>query len=148
MSADTRTRRFSERTIKQVRLDCNRAMIRARFCPDRSDVIQLRCVDDCPETEQGFGNQLWYFEGLGVDENEQRHSVFGVVEYSLQFGLHELVEDGVFDSEHQRERFRHLYEREVHRPSWRHPVHRWLLVGVVAMAAITLAVLLVKTFTA
>ena len=148
MSAETRTRRFSERTIRQVRLDCNRAMIRARFCPDRSDVIQLRCVDDCPESEHSFGNQLWYFEGLGVDENEQRHSVFGVVEYSLQFGLHELVEDGVFDSEHQRERFRHLYEREVHRPSWRHPAHRWLVAGVFAVASITLAVLLVRTLAA
>ena len=94
MSAETRTRRFSERTIRQVRLDCNRAMIRARFCPDRSDVIQLRCIDDRPESDQCFGNQLWYFEGLGVDENDHRHSVFGVVEYSLQYGLHELVEDG------------------------------------------------------
>lgn len=148
MSAETRTRRFSERTIRQVRLDCNRAMVRARFCPDRSDVIQLRCIDDRPESEQSFGNQLWYFEGLGVDERDHRHSVFGVVEYSLQYGLHELVEDGVFDSEHQRERFRHLYEREVHPPAWRHPAHRWLLAGMVAVASVFLAYLLVKSLTA
>jgi hypothetical protein len=145
MSAETRTRRFSERTIRQVRLDCNRAMTRARFCPDRSDVIQLRCIDDRPESDQSFGNQLWYFEGLGVDEIERRHSVFGVVEYSLQYGLHELVEDGVFDSEHQRERFRHLYEREVHRPSWRHPAHRWLAGGVIGMTSVFLAYLLVRS---
>ena len=108
MSADTRTRRFSERTIKQVRVDCSRAMARARFCADRSDVVQLRCVDDRPETEYSFGNQLWFFEGLGVDDDSRRHSVYGVVEYSLQYGLHELVEDGVFDSEYQRERYRHV----------------------------------------
>ena len=69
--------------------------MRARFCPDRSDVVQLRCVDDQQETEHTFGNQLWYFEGVGVDEEDCRRSVFGVVEYSVQFGLHELVEDGV-----------------------------------------------------
>lgn len=148
MSAETRTRRFSERTIRQVRLDSNRAMVRAQFCPDRSDVVQLRCIDDRPESEHSFGNQLWYFEGLGVDEHDRRHSVFGVVEYSLQYGLHELCQDGVFDSEHQRERFRHLYEREIHRPSWRHPAHRLLLAGVVAVGLIWLAYLLVRTLAA
>ncbi|MEM1068971.1 MAG: hypothetical protein AAGG48_21850 [Planctomycetota bacterium] len=142
MSAETRTRRFTERTIRQVRLDCSRAMIRAHFCPDRSDVVQLRCVDDHPESEQSFGHQLWYFEGLGVDERDQRHSVFGVVEYSLQFGLHELVEDGVFDSEEQRRRFRHLYEREVRRPLWSHPAHRWLLCGVIVIAFMCLTYLI------
>jgi hypothetical protein len=148
MSAETRTRRFSERTIRQVRLDSNRAMVRAKFCPDRSDVVQLRCVDDRPESDQQFGNQLWYFEGLGVDRDEQRNSVFGVVEYSLQFGLHELVEDGVFISEQERERFRHLYEREIQRPSWRQPAHRWLAAGIIAMTSICLAYLLVRTLAA
>ena len=143
MSADTRTR-----TIRQVRLDSNRAMVRARFCPDRSDVVQLRCIDDQPETEQAFGNQLWYFEGVGVDQQSRRHNVFGVVEYSVQFGLHELVEDGVFDSEHQLERFRHLYERELHRPSWRQPAHRWLAAGLILVTAICLAYLLVRTLAA
>ncbi len=148
MSAETRTRRFSERTIRQVRLDSNRAMIRARFCPERSEVVQLRCIDDRPESESSFGNQLWYFEGRGVDERDQPHGVYGVVEYSLQYGLHELVEDGVFDSEQQRERFRHLYDREVHRPSWRHPAHRWLAAGLVAVASVWLAYVLVSILAA
>ena len=148
MSAETRTRRFSERTIRQIRLDSNRAMIRARFCADLSDVVQLRCVDDRPETDNNFGNQLWYFEGLGVDENAQRHSIYGVVEYSLQFGLHELVEDGVFDCEHERERFRNIYDRETQRPSWRQPAHRWLAAGLIAVTSIWLAYVLVRTLAA
>lgn len=148
MSAETRTRRFSERTIRQVRLDCGRALLRARLCPDRSEVVQLRCIDDQPESDQAFGNQLWYFEGVGVDELDRRLSVFGVVEYSVQFGLHELVEDGVFDSEDQRERFRQLYERELRRPSWRHPGHRWLAAGVLAMTLLCIAILLVKSLPA
>lgn len=143
MSAETRTRRFSERTIRQVRLDCNRAMVRGGFCPGRSEVVQLRCIDDRAESEHSFGNQLWYFEGQGVDEQNKRHHVFGVVEYSLQYGLHELVEDGVFDSDQQRERFRHLYEREVHRPSWKHPAHRWLAAGLIGVTSICIAYLLV-----
>lgn len=148
MSADTRTRRFCERTIRQVRLDCSRALLRARFCPDRSDVIQVRCIDDQLESDESFGSQLWYFEGTGVDEHDYRHQVFGVVEYSMQFGLQELVEDGVFDSGHQRERFRNLYEREMHKPTWRHPAHRWLLAGLIMVTLIWLTYLLVRTLTA
>ncbi len=148
MGADTRTRRFSENTIKQVRQDCTRAMIRAHFCPDRSEIVQLRCIDDRPEQENAYGNQLWYFEGLGVDDLDHRHTIFGVVEYSVQYGLHELVEDGVFDSEYQRERFRHLYEREVVRPSWREPAHRWLAAGCIAVTSVWVAYLLMRTLAA
>ncbi len=148
MSADTRVRQFSERTIRQVGLDCSRALVRARFCPDRSDVIQIRCVDEQFESDENFGSQLWYFEGSGVDELDNRHRVFGVVEYSMQFGSQELVEDGVFDSDHQRERFRDLYEREMHKPTWRHPAHRWLLAGLIMVTLIWLTYLLVRTLTA
>ncbi len=147
MRADTRTQRFSERTIQQVRVDCNRAMTRARFCADRSDVVQLRCVDDRPETDIDFGNQLWFFDGLGVDQVGQRHNVFGVVEYSLQFGLNELVEDGVFDSEQQRERFRMLYNREVQRPSWLRGANRWLVIGLSAATMISLVYWCIRIFT-
>ncbi len=148
MSAETRTRRFSERTIQQVRLDSSRAMIRAGFCPDLSDIVQLRCVDDRQETDHNFGNQLWYFEGLGVDENDQRNSIYGVVEYSLQFGLHELVEDGVFASEQDRERFRNIYDRDTLRSPWRQPTHRWLAAGLIAVTSIWLAYVLVRTLAA
>ena len=144
MSAETRTQRFSERTIRQVRLDCSRAMVRAKFCPDRSEIAQMRCIDDRPETEQSFGSQLWYFEGLGVDAEGQRHRVFGVVEYSLQFGLHELIEDRVFDSDTQREQYRHFYQRGATRLGWQHPANRWLLLGVAVVASIWLAYLALR----
>ena len=91
MNSHAQILRFSEATIRQVRLDCNRAMIRARFCPERSEIMQLRCIDNREESETEFGNQLWYFEGVGVDELDRRHAAFGVVEYSTQFGLNDLV---------------------------------------------------------
>ena len=141
MSAETRTQSFPERTIRQVKLDCSRAMGRAKFCPDPNEGIQLRCVDNRPETEQSFGSQLWYFEGRGVDGQEQVHRVFGVVEYSLQFGLHELVEDRVFDSDYHREQYRHFYERGANRGKWGHPANRWLLAGLIVVASIWIAYL-------
>ena len=148
MNSHAQILRFSEATIRQVRLDCNRAMIRARFCPERSEIMQLRCIDNREESETEFGNQLWYFEGVGVDELDRRHAAFGVVEYSTQFGLNELVEDGVFTTENQREKFRSLYERDVQKPDWRHPAHRYLAAGIIAVSAIWLSYLLVRTFSA
>ena len=147
VNAETRTRRVSERTLRQVQLDCKRAMIRGRFCPDRSEVAELRCAADEPEKDEGFGSQLWYFEGWGVDLYDQRHTVFGVVEYSLQYGLHELVEDAVFESDDQRERFREMYDQEKHKATWRHPSHRWLALGVVLTAVFSLTYLAIVTLT-
>ncbi len=148
MSADTRTVRFSEHTIRQVQADCARAMRRARFDPDQGEIVHMRCVDDRHESDECFGSQLWYFEGLGIDDEAHRHRVFGVVEYSVQYGLLELIEDGVFDSENQRERFRLLYEREMHPPSWRHPAHRMLAMGLIAVSSIWLGYLVLRAIVA
>ncbi len=148
MSAETRTQQFCERVLRQVRLDCGRSLARSRYCPQRSEIIQLRCMDDHPESENSFGNQLWYFEGVGIDDADRRKSVYGVIEYSIQFGLHELVEDGVFESSGERERFRHDYEREIHRPSWQQPAHRLLALAMVAVTVTWLIFLFVRTLAA
>ncbi|MAP09478.1 MAG: hypothetical protein CMM00_11980, partial [Rhodopirellula sp.] len=112
MRAETQQRQYSERTLQQVRLDGVRALSKAKFCPKNSEIVRLSCVDDRAETDDQFGNQLWYFEAKGVDEGHHRQDVFGVIEYQIQFGLQELVEDGVFDTPQEREGFRSLYDRE------------------------------------
>jgi len=145
MSAEIERQQITERVIRQVRKDSARALMRARYCTQRSEIVHLRLVDDRLETDYTFGSQLWYFEGLGVDEHDSRQLIFGVMEYSIQFGLQELIDDGVFDSESERERFRSLYHQEMLRPSWSQAPHRWLAVGVIASAAMTLAVFLVKS---
>ena len=147
VSAETRSQRFSERTIRQVNLDCRRAMVRGRFCPDRSEVVQQRCVVDRSENEDDFGSQLWYFDGWGVDNYDRRHAVYGVVEYSIQFGLNELIENAVFETDQQRERFRQVYDQEKLKATWRHLFHGWLALGVVVMAVISLVYLAIVTLT-
>jgi hypothetical protein len=141
MSAETRAVRFPERIMRQIRLDSHRAMVRAHFCPDRSEVLNLRCVDNRRESEAVFGSQLWYFDGIGVDESDRRLPIYGVVEYSLQFGLHELVEDGVFDTNSERERFNSVYHREQMGSAWSSPAHRWLAMGLVLVSVVVMALL-------
>lgn len=145
MSSETPTDYFPERVIRQVRTDATRAVVRARYCVRQSEILDLRCVEESAEQEDSFGSQLWYFEGIGVDPQEVRHLVYGVIEYSIQFGHQELVDDGVFDSEHQRERFHNLYRHEQTQPSWRQPAHRWLIAAVLAVAAVFLAAWLMKS---
>lgn len=148
MRAQAPQHQFSERVLRQVRSDSGRALLRARYCADSSEIINLRCVDNRGETDRQFGNQLWYFEGIGVGENRKRENIHGVVEYSIQFGIQELVEDGVFDTASERERFRSLYNREVNLPSWRQPAHRLLLAGVIATTAAMLLYLMLRNLLA
>ncbi|WP_153558116.1 hypothetical protein [Roseimaritima sediminicola] len=144
MRSETGTRRFDKRTMQQVRADATRALARAMYCPQRSMVEQFRCVDFQPETETSFGRQLWYFDALAVDESQQEMHVYGVIEYSVQYDLYELAEDGVFLDADQRDRFETVYRRQPLRPSWRHPGHRWLLVAMLLVSIGWLTVLLLQ----
>jgi hypothetical protein len=130
---------FSEQTLQQIAADAQRALLRARYCLERSRINRFHCIDNQPETDNHYGRQLWYFEGSAVDELDRRCRIFGAVEYSIQYGLHELVEDGVFEAAEQRDRFRNAYAG--HRPaiSWRNPANRLLIGILLAMTAATVA---------
>lgn len=139
MQPNTSDKQFSEQTLRQVAADARRALLRGRYCVERSQIERIRCIDDQEETERAFGRQLWFFDGMGVDEANRRVRVFGAVEYSLQFGLHEMVEDGIFEADDQRDRFRHIYRGHAPRPSWSQPVRRWTLAFAAAMIGILIA---------
>lgn len=106
--------------------------------------MNLRCVDHHRECEAEFGSQLWYFDGFGVNEADRRVPIYGVIEYSIQFGLHELVEDGVFEHGFQRERFLNVYHREQLGPAWRVPAHRWIA-AMMVLVSVAVVGLLLKT---
>lgn len=146
MQPNTSDKHFSEQTVRQVAADAQRALVRGRYAPENSQIEQLRCVDDQPETEREFGHQLWFFDGFGVDETNRRVRIFGAIEYSLQFGLHELVEDGVFEADDQRNRFRHIYRGHAPRPTWRPLTHGWLAAAMAAVTAIFLAYLAISEY--
>jgi len=137
MQPNTSQPHFSARTMGQVTNDARRAVLSANYIGQLSRISQPRCVDDQVETDQTFGRQLWYFEGEGATEEQRRVRLFGVLEYSIEFGLTELVEGGVFEQADQRERFRDIYFHHELPPTWSHPGHRWLLAGMALLAAVT-----------
>lgn len=137
MQPNTSDTQFSEETLRQIAADAQRALLRARYCLERSRISRFHCVDHQPETDSRYGRQLWYFEGSAVDELDRRCRIFGAVEYSIQYGLHELVEDGVFEASEQRDRFRHAYVGQRPAISWRNPANRLLIGILLAMTAFT-----------
>lgn len=138
MQPNTSDKQFSEDVLRQVLVDARRALIRGHF-KDRSSIELVRCIDYQPETDRLYGSQLWFFDASAIDENNKQQKVFGVIEYSLQYGMYELIEDGVFESIEQRSRFRSGYRGILPQPRWRDPAHRWLLAAVLAISAATLA---------
>lgn len=141
MQPNTSETQFSEQTLQQIAADAQRALLRGRYCMERSRIERFHCIDNQPETDKQYGRQLWYFEGSGVDELDRRSRLFGAVEYSIQYGLHELVEDGVFEAPEQRDRFRHVYAGQRPRVSWRDPGNRLLRAILIAMVAATIGTL-------
>lgn len=135
---------FSEEVLRQVLADARRALVRGRYSLQRSRFEHFRCIDYTAETENAFGRQLWFFDGIGVDELDRRPRIYGALEYSIQYGLHELVEDGIFEVSGQRERFRMGYCGHRFGPTWRHPAHRLLLAGLLGTSAAALAYLLLR----
>ncbi|MEZ6090382.1 MAG: hypothetical protein R3C05_20625 [Pirellulaceae bacterium] len=129
MPSHASKQQYSEQTLRQVAADCRRSLQRGEFDVEQSRVERLRCVDDQSETDECFGRQLWYFEGRALANDDRRVRIYGVIEYSIQFGLHELVDDGVFDAADQRDRFRQIYHYEPSRFSWRHRSMRLLIAG-------------------
>ena len=125
--------RISEQAYRQVNLDAARAVARQRFCPEQREVMRVRCIDHLEETEQEYGHQLWFFEGHGVDPSEGSSCVYGVVEYQVEYGCTELVENRVFQTTQERERFRSLYECEVIKVDWRGIVLKLLAAGLMAI---------------
>jgi len=131
MKAETQAIRVPEKTMRRIRVDCQNAILRARLNLSSDEPAQLWCVDFRQESDRAFGSQLWYFNGHAANEDQRRVPLFGVLEYSLQFGLHELVDGGVFESAGERERFFNVYRKGCIRESLWHPGHRWLAFGMV-----------------
>jgi len=144
MRSETGTQQFDKRTMRQVASDAMRAIARQNYFTERSVLEHLQCVDCQPECETEFGRQLWYFDATVVDEQDRQSTVYGAIEYSIQYELNEVVDDSIFLTPDQRNRFEEVYRREPAKPNWRHPAHLWLLAGVVLLATGYLSVLLLQ----
>lgn len=96
---------FSRQIWQAVAEHALRAVARREFCPERSRIENLRPVFFQEEDELAFGKQIWCFEAMGVSDNSRRQLIFGLMEFSIQFGLLEPVQSGLFEDATERERW-------------------------------------------
>ena len=105
MTPETGKLQFSRQIWQAASEHSYLCLVRRDFCPEQSHTENLRCVHFAEETEVSFGRQLWFFEAVGVDTFGRRHVLFGMLEFSIQFGLLETSQTAVFEESEGRGNF-------------------------------------------
>ena len=96
---------FSRQIWQAASEHAHRCLTRKEFCPEQSRIENLRCDHLVDETDFSFGKQLWCFEAIGIDPVGRRHILYGVLEFSIQYGLLEASQTAMFEDIDHREKF-------------------------------------------
>ena len=96
---------FSRQIWQAASEHAHRCLSRKEFCPEQSRIENLRCIHLVDETDCSFGKQLWCFEAIGIDPVGRRHILYGVLEFSIQYGLLEAAQTAMFEDTDHREKF-------------------------------------------
>ena len=137
---------FSRQIWQAASEHAHRCLTRREFCPEQSRIENLRCFDLIDETEAQFGKQLWCFEAIGIDPVGRRHILYGVLEFSIQYGLLEASQTAMFEEAEHREKFLQTETRQSSKMVYQYPSTRfwvysaWLSIAV--LSAIWIFVLL------
>ncbi len=105
MTPDTDKIQFSRQVWQAASEQAHRCLARREFCPEQSRIENLRHVHLVEESESIFGRQIWCFEAIGIDPFGRRHVLYGVLEFSIQYGLLEPSQTAMFEDIREREIF-------------------------------------------
>ena len=129
---------FSRQTLQAVKEQARLCLLRRDFCPDRSRVESLRCVHRIEEDERQFGQQVWFFEAVGIDALNRRHMLYGMIEIAIQYGLLEPIRTAMFESDEQRQDFFRNEVRVEPQGPWAHRSTRfWVRTACVAVVVVS-----------
>jgi hypothetical protein len=81
-----------------------RAVASRDFCPEQSRVENLRPVVCIDEDDLMYGRQIWCFEAMGITASGRRRVLYGLLEFSIQYGLLELSHSLLLEDASERER--------------------------------------------
>lgn len=95
---------FSRQIWQAVSEHAHRCLMRREFCPEQSRIENLRPVHFEEECDSHYGKQLWCFEAIGIDPVGRRHIMYGVLEFSIQYGLLEASQAALFEDADHREK--------------------------------------------
>lgn len=115
MTPETDKIQFSRQIWQAASEHAHRCLARRDFCPEQSRIENLRCVHLVDEADNSYGKQIWCFEAIGIDPIGRRHVLYGVLEFSIQYGLLEASQTAMFDDVDHRESFLHNETRPPRR---------------------------------
>ncbi len=116
---------FSRQIWQAASEHAHRCLKRKEFCPEQSRIENLRCVHLVEESESLFGKQLWCFEAIGIDPVGRRHILYGVLEFSIQYGLLEASQTAMFEDSDHRESFLRIEMTESTELVYHYPYTRF-----------------------
>ena len=137
---------FSRQIWQAASEHAHRCLARREFCPEQSRVENLRCVHLVDESDCLFGKQLWCFEAIGIDPAGRRQILYGVLEFSIQFGLLEASQTAMFEDSGHREKFLNNETKPISKLVYQYPSTRfwiyaaWSSIAVLSVVWITLLV--------
>ena len=139
MTPETDKIQFSRQIWQAASEHAHRCLARREFCPEQSRIENLRCHHLTDETEASYGKQIWCFEAIGIDPIGRRHVLYGVLEFSIQYGLLEASQTAMFEDVDHREGFLQNEIRPVRRIAYQYPSTRfwicsaWCSIGILSV---------------
>jgi hypothetical protein len=94
---------FPRKTWQAVTEHALRELTFHESCDRSSRIENLRPYYFEDETENAFGRQIWCFEAMGLQSGTGRKLEFGVLEFSIEYGLIELSQCCWFQTDKQLE---------------------------------------------
>ncbi|MCY3006523.1 MAG: hypothetical protein NTV29_11180 [Planctomycetota bacterium] len=96
---------FPRKTWQTVTEHALRELAFHESCDQSSRIENLRPCYFEDETENAFGRQIWCFEAMGLQVGAGRKLEFGVLEFSIEYGLIELSQCRWFQNDNQLEQW-------------------------------------------
>lgn len=96
MTPNTNPIQFPRQIWQTVSERARGCLVENDFCPEQSRIENLRCVQFESEKDLRYGSQVWHFEAIGVDHSNRRHMLYGVLRFSVQYGLLEIEDSQIF----------------------------------------------------
>lgn len=108
------------------------------FCPEQSRIENLRPMVSVDEDEFQYGRQIWCFEAMGIDAHSRRQIIYGLMEFSIQYGLLEPSQSLLFEDAAERDRCMENLTYPVHFTEEKHVATKfWVWAAWVSVAVLT-----------
>ncbi|MDZ4848454.1 MAG: hypothetical protein SGI77_04120 [Pirellulaceae bacterium] len=137
---------FPRQIWQTVSGQARQVLVEKEYCAEQSRVENLRCIHFEDETDSKYGDQLWYFEAIGIDPIGRRHMLYGALDFSVQYGLLIPSQTALFEDAELRQRFVTTDFNTTNQIGWINPTARTWIVRTMCIGMVMTAMLWLTVF--